>query len=164
MILGLFIYLPLALLGCVAASPNGWDRVQACYAEELPPLRANPMAREIPWGTPSVHFSSLNGTLSTCCESLDGVREALDEIDKQFLELLNRRMAYVQEATRFKHTRESVNVPARNKQIVERAKREAVRLGMPVSVAKAVYETVLKAGIRFEECIFDEYEESCKSL
>lgn len=47
--------------------------------------------RPVPWGTPSVHFSSLNGTLTTCCNTLDEIRTALDDIDDQILQLLNRR-------------------------------------------------------------------------
>lgn len=47
--------------------------------------------RKVPWGAPSVHFSSLNGTLTTCCESLDEIRDELDKIDKQLLDLLNSR-------------------------------------------------------------------------
>ena len=47
--------------------------------------------RPVPWGTPSVHFSSLNGTLTTCCNTLDEIRTALDDIDDQILHLLNRR-------------------------------------------------------------------------
>lgn len=54
----------------------------------IPPSADN---RTVPWGSPSVHFSSLNGTLSTCCDSLDQVRDALDEIDSKLLDLLNQR-------------------------------------------------------------------------
>ncbi|WEW60439.1 hypothetical protein PRK78_005925 [Emydomyces testavorans] len=67
------------------------------------------------------------------------------------------RAAYVREATRFKPTRASVNVPARNAQVIERTKREAVKSGMPVSVAGRVYEAVIEAGVRFEECVFDAF-------
>jgi len=63
----------------------------ACYGATLPSIPPSAVNRTVPWGSPSVHFSSLNGTLSTCCESLDQVRDALDEIDSKLLDLLNQR-------------------------------------------------------------------------
>lgn len=63
----------------------------ACYGTTLPSIPPSADNRTVPWGSPSVHFSSLNGTLSTCCESLDQVRDASDEIDSKLLDLLNQR-------------------------------------------------------------------------
>lgn len=63
----------------------------SCYGSNLPHIAPSTEHRPVPWGTPSVHFSSLNGTLSTCCDSLAEVRAALDMIDDQILDLLNRR-------------------------------------------------------------------------
>lgn len=68
------------------------DRTSVCFNDSLPSKTPSDTVRTTPWGTSSVHFSSLNGTLSTCCESLDDVRLALDEIDTQLLQLLNRRL------------------------------------------------------------------------
>lgn len=51
--------------------------------------------RNVPWGSPTVHFSSLNGTLTTCCDSLDEIRTALDDIDDKLLDLLNSRYVYL---------------------------------------------------------------------
>lgn len=61
--------------------------------------------------------------------------------------------AYVGEATRFKSTRESVNVPERNEAVLERAEQHAVQVGMPVTIARATVETILKSSMAFEECI-----------
>lgn len=68
----------------IAAATN------ACYDSNV---RSTPSAdhRQVPWGSPSVHFSSLNGTTTTCCNSLDEIRDALDKIDDELLDLLNSR-------------------------------------------------------------------------
>ncbi|KAL2010675.1 hypothetical protein VTN00DRAFT_6482 [Thermoascus crustaceus] len=113
----------------------------ACYGATLPSIPPSADNRTVPWGSPSVHFSSLNGTLSTCCDSLDQVRDALDEIDSKLLDLLNQRAAYVREATRFKSTRASVNVPSRNREVVEQAKEKAFSTGLPTIRNESAVET-----------------------
>lgn len=79
----------LLLLPAIAAASTG-DAIEACYGSELISTPSNDN-RTAPWGSPSIHFSSLNGTLSTCCTSLDEIRTALDDIDDQLLDLLSRR-------------------------------------------------------------------------
>jgi chorismate mutase len=64
-----------------------------------------------------------------------------------------RRAAYVREATRFKSTRASVNVPSRNEEVVRQAEQQAVHVGMPVTVARATFETILNSSVPFEQCI-----------
>jgi hypothetical protein len=70
-----------------ASPPNG----TACYGSTLPSIPPSTDDRSVPWGSPSVHYSSLNGTLTTCCDSLDEIRTALDDIDDKLLDLLNQR-------------------------------------------------------------------------
>lgn len=74
----------------------------ACYGTTLPSLPSSIASenRSIPWGTPSLHLP--NGT--TCCSSLTQVRDGIDDIDTQLLELLALRAGYVAEATRCKAT------------------------------------------------------------
>ncbi|KAJ6185699.1 hypothetical protein N7519_007000 [Penicillium mononematosum] len=128
----------------------------ACYGSNV---SSAPSAdhRPVPWGTPSVHFSSLNGTITTCCDSLDEIRTALDDIDDQILDLLNRRAAYVREATRFKSSRASVNVPSRNEAVLKQAEQQAVHIGVPVTIARAAIGAILNSSVPFEQCIFDAY-------
>ncbi|KAJ5134861.1 Chorismate mutase [Penicillium atrosanguineum] len=127
----------------------------SCYASTLPSVPPSTDDRPVPWGSPSVHFSALNGTLTTCCDSLDEIRIALDDIDEKLLDLLNQRAAYVREATRFKSTRSSVNVPSRNDEVVQEAEEQAEHIGMPVTIARATFEAILNSSVPFEQCIFD---------
>ncbi|QQK43333.1 Chorismate mutase, type II [Penicillium digitatum] len=121
----------LALWTAFGSAANVKANADACYGPNLISVPSGDH-RPVPWGTPSVHFSSMNGTLTTCCDSLDEIRTALDEIDNQLLDLLNRRAAYVREATRFKSTRASVNVPSRNEAVLEQAEQQAVAFLIPI--------------------------------
>ncbi|KAJ5191921.1 Chorismate mutase [Penicillium cinerascens] len=146
--------LPL-LTSLLTSAPTASSIADSCYGSALPTISPSTDHRSVPWGSPSVHFSSLNGTLTTCCNSLDDVRTALDDIDDRLLNLLNQRAAYVREATRFKSTRASVNVPSRNEEVVRQAEQQAVHIGMPVTIARATFEAILISSVPFEQCIFD---------
>lgn len=74
-----------------AVTPTQPANAASCYGTALPTIAPSKDNRTVPWGSPSVHFSSLNGTLSTCCDSLDQIRDALDGIDDQLYALLNQR-------------------------------------------------------------------------
>ncbi|KAJ5512430.1 Chorismate mutase [Penicillium fimorum] len=123
----------------------------ACYGSNVI-LAPSADHRPVPWGTPSIHFS-LNGIPTTCCDSIEEIRTALDDIDDEILGLLNRRAAYVREATRFKSTRESVNVPSRNEAVLKRAEQQAVDIGVPVTIVRATIGAILNSSVPFEQCI-----------
>lgn len=59
----------------------------------------------------------------------------------------------MREATRFKSTRASVNVPSRNRAVVEQAEQQAIRVGMPVTIALAAFGAILNSSVPFEQCI-----------
>lgn len=62
---------------------------------------------------------------------------------------------YVREATRFKSTLDSVDVPSRDAQVVQEAIDDAntTTPPLPASIAKGVFEAILNASVPFEECI-----------
>ncbi|KAH7920602.1 hypothetical protein BV22DRAFT_1020912 [Leucogyrophana mollusca] len=120
-----------------------------CYYDPLPNIPASTANRTIPWGEPTITFA--NGT--TCCSSLDQVRTELDAIDAQLLQVLSQRAAYVAEATRFKATLDSVDVPSRDQQVIQGAIEGAPAVHLPQIIAKIVYEGILNASIYFEDCI-----------
>ncbi|KGO54016.1 Chorismate mutase [Penicillium expansum] len=146
----------LTLSTAIGSAANANVNTNACYGSNVISTPSEDH-RPVPWGTPSVHFSSLNGTLTTCCDSLDEIRTALDDIDDQILDLLNQRAAYVREATRFKSTRASVNVPSRNEAVLKQAEQQAVHIEVPVTIARAAIGAILNSSVPFEECIFDAY-------
>ncbi|KAJ5851704.1 Chorismate mutase [Penicillium soppii] len=144
----------LAIFGFLAPPTAIVADSASCYGSDVVSTPSTDY-RNIPWGSPTVHFSSLNGTLTTYCNSLDEIRTALDDIDDQLLDILNRRAAYVKEATRFKSTRAAVNVPSRNEAVLKQAELQAMHIGMPVTIARAAMGAILNSSVAFEECIFD---------
>ncbi|KAH9481714.1 hypothetical protein JR316_0006241 [Psilocybe cubensis] len=135
-----------------SASASATDFAAACYASPLPASSILPPStdnRTVPWGTPSIIFP--NGT--TCCASLDDVRAGIDAVDDQILALLAQRAAYVREATRFKATRDTVDVPARDQQVIDGAVASAASVHLPATIAGAVFESIISANVPFEECV-----------
>ena len=66
-------------------------------------------------------------------------------------------MATVREATRFKATLDSVDVPSRDAAVIEGAVAAAngTHPPLPQTVAKGVFEAILNASVPFEECVFE---------
>ncbi|PVH89256.1 hypothetical protein DL98DRAFT_366231, partial [Cadophora sp. DSE1049] len=126
----------------------------SCYTSPLPPLppSASTENRTIPWGTPS--FTLPNGTV--CCDSLAQVRVGINEINAQLVELLAQRAAYVREATRFKGTLGTVDVPARNVEVIEGAVNASRTTNprLPETIARTVFEAIINASVPFERCVF----------
>jgi hypothetical protein len=86
MMLGFLV--ALQAIGLVVASSS--DPSDKCYFIPLPSTPSSTDNRTIPWGEPSIQYA--NGT--TCCSSLDEVRQQLDIIDAQLLQLLSKRCGF----------------------------------------------------------------------
>jgi len=65
----------------------------------------------------------------------------------------NCRAAYVREATRFKPTESSINVPSRNQEVIQGAIDGASAVHLPQIVAKMVFESIINSSVLFEQCI-----------
>ncbi|KAF8863613.1 hypothetical protein BDZ45DRAFT_685850 [Acephala macrosclerotiorum] len=141
----------LSLVACVTAASNSSE---VCYGSTLPSLPTTIASenRTIPWGSPALTLQ--NGTL--CCGSLDQVRSGIDEVDTQLLELLSLRAGYVREATRFKATLNTVDVPSRDQAVIQGAVDAANSTSppLPATIARAVFEAIINASVPFEQCIF----------
>lgn len=148
----------------VSAHPSH-DYATACYENPLPSTQPSNANRTIPWGSPSIK----NGS-QTCCSSLDEVRAGIDQVDEELLRLLSQRYgtqsgfilyrgpwrtraAYVREATRFKATRNSVDVPARDQEVIDRAVENATAYHLPKTIAKAVFGAIINSSVSFEYCV-----------
>jgi len=143
----LIILSPL-LFAAALARLSTHDFASVCYNDPLPSLPPSAANRTIPWGSPSIK----NGS-QTCCSSLAEVRAGIDEVDAELLKLLSRRAAYVREATRFKATHDSVDVPARDQQVIDGAEANATAVHLPKTIAKAVFTAIINSSVPFEYCI-----------
>ncbi|WP_112381536.1 MULTISPECIES: chorismate mutase [Sphingomonas] len=89
------------------------------------------------------------------CTTMAEVRAGVDQLDRDLVALLARRFAYMDAAARIKPERGHVRDEARKAQVIDQARAEAVRLGVPEQVVADLWETLVEASIAYELAAFD---------
>ena len=89
------------------------------------------------------------------CKTMTDVRAGVDALDRELVALLARRFAYMDAAARIKPERGHVRDEARKTQVIENARAEAVRLGVPEVVVADLWERLVEASIAYELAAFD---------
>lgn len=85
-----------------------------------------------------------NSTAPTSnCQTLSCVRKEIDVLDKQIVELIGKRLAYVKMAGELKKNRKLIHDCAREHEILKQAKEQAESLGYPSSIAEEIFKTIL---------------------
>lgn len=59
----------------------------------------------------------------------------------------------MREATRFKGTYATVDNPTRDEQVIEEAVEGAPAVGLPQTIAAAVFEVIINSSVLFEQCV-----------
>ncbi|MSO98709.1 MAG: hypothetical protein EXR11_10905 [Rhodospirillaceae bacterium] len=77
------------------------------------------------------------------CASLADVRREIDALDAQIAPLLCRRLFFVKQAAKFKSSKETVVVPARVEEIVDKVRAEATGHGVNPDVIEHIYRTII---------------------
>ena len=77
------------------------------------------------------------------CESIEDVREGIDELDREVIALLGRRARYVETAARFKTGESSVRAPERQRTMLEARRRWAEEEELSPEVIEDVYRTLI---------------------
>ncbi|KQN24532.1 chorismate mutase [Sphingomonas sp. Leaf34] len=89
------------------------------------------------------------------CTTMTEVRAGVDALDRELVALLARRFAYMDAAARIKPERGHVRDEARKTQVIENARAEAARLGVPDAVIADLWEGLVEASIAYELAAFD---------
>lgn len=89
------------------------------------------------------------------CTDMAQVREGVDEVDRQIVELLARRFGYMDAAARIKPDREAVRDQWRKDDVQAKVCAEAERLGLPAGRLNAVWEELMEQSIAYEFEKFD---------
>ena len=89
------------------------------------------------------------------CTTMAEVRAGVDQLDRELVAMLARRFAYMDAAARIKPTRDRVRDEDRKTQVIEQARAEAQRLGVPETVIAAMWETLVEGSIAYELAAFD---------
>ncbi len=86
-------------------------------------------------------------------DTLSEVRQAIDALDGQLIDLLARRQQLVAQAGRLKpkHDAQAVAAPDRVAQVIKERREQAQAAGLSPDVAEAVWQAMIAAFIRFEQ-------------
>ena len=80
------------------------------------------------------------------------VREAIDEIDSQLVDLVAQRFGYVDRAWQLKqHGPEGAVVPWRIQQVIDKVRKHADEKGLPPELAEAMWRQMIGWFIQYEE-------------
>lgn len=95
------------------------------------------------------------------CTSLKEIRNHIDIIDKQIVELLVKRGMYVRQAAKFKKSFSHIKDTKRIDQILDNVTRYSTDLDFDPFIIKKIYEFVIRVYIQLEE---DEYNSDLKKI
>jgi isochorismate pyruvate lyase len=94
------------------------------------------------------------------CRTMDEVRQGVDALDAQLVELLAQRFAYMRAAARIKPERGQVRDEARKAQVIANARARAEALGLPGDVIAALWDRLVEGSIAYEYEHWDETRQS----
>ena len=89
------------------------------------------------------------------CMTMADVRAAIDELDHDIVTLLAERMRYIDAAARIKTSRETVRDEARKSEVIDKVAEAARQHGLPVDLARALYDQLVEYSIAHELARFD---------
>ena len=84
------------------------------------------------------------------CHSLAEVREAIDTLDDQIVELIAKRNNYVKQAARFKETIDQVKAPERIDAVIQRLRRKALDLDLSPNLIADLYRMMIDEMVETE--------------
>ena len=88
-------------------------------------------------------------------KNISEVRDLIDKIDEEILDLISKRKELVVEAVKQKNRDQIVDQVRINK-IIEKVKKEGDKKGLPGNLVEKLWLTMIQEFILYEEKIFDE--------
>lgn len=89
------------------------------------------------------------------CTDMAEVRRGVDATDRELMELLDRRFAYMRAAARIKPARDSVRDEARKAEVIVNARADAERRELPSADLAAIWEMLVETSIAYELAVWD---------
>jgi isochorismate pyruvate lyase len=84
------------------------------------------------------------------CTSLNEVREEIDKLDDQIVELIGARNAYIHQAAKFKDSVDEVKAPDRIDDVMQRVRHKALKLGMSPNMLTDIYTIMINEMVEAE--------------
>jgi len=78
------------------------------------------------------------------CTSIVEIREGIDLIDKQLIELIGKRFQYVKEIVKFKSNKEDVEAKPRYEEVLRIRKQWATEQNLNPDVIETIYKTMIQ--------------------
>lgn len=89
------------------------------------------------------------------CQTMSEVRSEIDDLDQAIVELLAKRLQYIEQAARLKPSRNLVRDEGRVKDVLSKVKRRARAMDSDVNMVEAVYRHLIEYSINYEFEKFD---------
>ncbi|MGN6269046.1 MAG: chorismate mutase [Sphingomonas sp.] len=90
------------------------------------------------------------------CSTMAEVRAGVDQVDRELIQLLVRRFAYMDAAARIKPERGAVRDEPRKAQVIANARANARAVGLPEDVIARLWDQLIESSIAYEFDRFDE--------
>ena len=90
------------------------------------------------------------------CTTIEEVREAIDQLDKEILETLGRRFEYVKAVTRFKKNKAAVRAPKRFNEVIQQRRAKAEEVGLDPDIIEQMYRLLIEHFIEVEKEMLDD--------
>lgn len=84
------------------------------------------------------------------CKTIEEVRENIDRIDREIVELISQRSRYVGQAAKFKKSMQDVKGPARVEEIILKVRGLAVENHLDPDIIEKIYRTMIACFIDYE--------------
>ena len=85
------------------------------------------------------------------CTNIDDIRNEIDAIDKQVIELLGKRLQYVKEIVRFKKDEEDILARKRYREVLQTRREWAVQQGLDPDVIENMYISLIQYFIEIQK-------------
>lgn len=90
------------------------------------------------------------------CPEMGQIREDIDNLDKDILQLLKKRLNLIEQAALVKPNRNQVRDTARIDEVISLIRQEAEKLGYPADMAEAIWKNIIELSIDYEYVAYDD--------
>lgn len=84
------------------------------------------------------------------CQSLEEVRQYIDRLDDQIVELIAARNGYVKQAAKFKHSIDEIKGKERMEAVMDRVRTRAMELGVSPNLLSTLYTIMINEMVEAE--------------
>jgi chorismate mutase-like protein len=88
------------------------------------------------------------------CQTIEEIRQSIDEIDYQILTSFEKRLEYVKAIVRFKSDPEGIVAKERQQEVFQKRREWAMELGLDPDLFEEIYKTLINWNVNKEMEIF----------